>query len=416
MVYRVNIPAATAAGNSESIFFQLAAPSGTQWVALGQGSQMAGSNIFVVYANGKGNVTLSPRSGQGQFQPPFNPSAKATLLAGSGIASDGTLVANVRCDNCLSWSGGSLDVTDEQSSWIWAFKQGSALDSTSPSADITQHDLFGTAAFNLKQATGGSSSNPFVASSSPSGSSGSSPSGSSGSSQTPNATPTNSVTVPTDVSSSPSSNDITSSMADMNAVRLAHGLVMSIVFLVMTPLAAISLSLPYAKRVPLVHAPLQVLSIILVIIGLALGVHLGQQLEMLDRYHQVIGYILVALMLSVQPALGVAQHLYFRRTGGRSVMGISHAWLGRTVIVVGIINGGLGMLQSGPVGNDYVPNWAPVAYSIVAGVMAFLYLSVTISTRIRRGRDVGLEKLSPQGYEMRRGSPGRTTGRKFGRY
>ena len=67
------------------------------WIALGQGSGMAGSNIFVVYLDSSGtNVTLSPRSGEGHFEPDFNGNAKATLLSGSGV-SGGFLTANVKC-------------------------------------------------------------------------------------------------------------------------------------------------------------------------------------------------------------------------------------------------------------------------------------------------------------------------------
>ena len=68
-----------------------------QWIALGQGHQMAGANIFVVYANSKGdNVTLSPRLGKGNVEPDYNSQAQVFLLDGTGIA-NGMMTANVRC-------------------------------------------------------------------------------------------------------------------------------------------------------------------------------------------------------------------------------------------------------------------------------------------------------------------------------
>lgn len=67
------------------------------WIGLGQGTQMTGANIFMIYANSAGtNVTLSPRSGIGEKPPTTDSAASVTLLDGSGI-SDGMMKANVKC-------------------------------------------------------------------------------------------------------------------------------------------------------------------------------------------------------------------------------------------------------------------------------------------------------------------------------
>ena len=64
---------------------------------MGEGTQMSGSNIFIVYADAEGtNVTLSPRPGANHVQPKFDSSIQAFLLEGSGIA-DGKITANIRC-------------------------------------------------------------------------------------------------------------------------------------------------------------------------------------------------------------------------------------------------------------------------------------------------------------------------------
>ncbi len=177
-----------------------------------------------------------------------------------------------------------------------------------------------------------------------------------------------------------------------------------------------TLYLPWSKRVPFIHAPLQVLAIILLIVGLALGVQLAKPAGQLGKYHQVIGYIVIAIPFSIQPALGVFQHIHFRKTGGRSSMGVIHHWLGRAVIVAGVVNGGLGMLQSGPVGNENVPSWAPIAYSIVAIVVAIIYAAVVIGTNMRR-RNAGLtEKRDTRGYEMHPSSNGHQRRHQDARY
>ena len=62
---------------------------------------MAGANIFVIYPNQNGdNVTLSPRSGAGHFEPDFNSGAQVTLLGGSGISS-GVMLANIKCKSTV---------------------------------------------------------------------------------------------------------------------------------------------------------------------------------------------------------------------------------------------------------------------------------------------------------------------------
>lgn len=169
---------------------------------------------------------------------------------------------------------------------------------------------------------------------------------------------------------------------------------MSILFLGCFPLFSLTLYLPTTKKVRFIHAPLQVLSIILLIVGLALGIVLGQRMNELDGYHMVIGFIVCFSLILFQPAMGLYQHLYYHRTGGRSVFGLVHRWLGRTMIVLGIINGGLGWQLTGSSG-AYTP------YAVVASLVFLTYLAVLFWAWYHSGQaqDAGDEK--PQrGYEM----------------
>ena len=99
ITFKLNIPESTASSGDGDIFFQLSAPSDYEWVALGQGSKMSGSNLFVVYTSGDGkNVTLSPRTASGYSMPSHNGDAQVELLEGSGVT-DGNMIANVKCMN-----------------------------------------------------------------------------------------------------------------------------------------------------------------------------------------------------------------------------------------------------------------------------------------------------------------------------
>lgn len=95
--YSVNVPPQSVSSGQGDIYFQIQGPSSKQWIGLGQGSQMKGANIFIIYSDPSGqNVTLSPRLGKGHFMPIYDSDAQVSLLDGSGVA-NGTMTANVRC-------------------------------------------------------------------------------------------------------------------------------------------------------------------------------------------------------------------------------------------------------------------------------------------------------------------------------
>ena len=380
---------------------------------------MSGSNMLVVYASDSTNVTVSPRLGTGHNQPQFNSDATISVLDGSGVNSDGSFVANIRCDSCLNWSGGSMDLTDSSSSWIFAYKSGDALDSTDQSADISQHDSNSGFSLDLTTGTGGSSSNPFVAAADDSSSS-ATDSGSPSASQTGGTQTTATETATTSTaatatgpvsnpiaSSNPSSSGATetSGGSDDN-IRIGHATIMSLVFVLLFPLAALTLYLPYSNKVRHIHAPMQVLTLILMLAGLGLGVRLGKQVDNLDGYHMVIGYILVAWMAVFQPTLGLLQHLHFRKVGTRSVYGHGHRWFGRAMILLGVVNGGLGFKIAGGVGTHFVPTYSVAVYSVFAVLVFLIYLAVLLfsarSSSAESKQILPGEKPRPRpdGYEM----------------
>jgi len=345
VTYSVTIPNTTAASNLGPVYFQIQAPTTYQWVALGEGSRMAGSNMFIIYASSADNITLSARLSTGHSEPTLNSGAEAYLLNGSGIIS-GYMIANVRCDSCLSWNGGSLDTTSSSSKWIWAVKKGTSLDSSERATYLDQHDAYGTHSVNTTQGTISSinSSNPFTGY---------------------NAT-----------AAAIRSGNVGSSAS--TAALIAHGVIMAIAFVVFFPIFAMTLPvLPYSKIVARVHAPLQVFTLVLAIAGLGLGVYLANQTGTLGSYHPILGFIIMAGLLFCQPLLGLLQHLHFRKTGGKSLFAYIHRWFGRMAMALGIINGGLGFLLSGNNGNG-AGTGAIAAYAVVAAVIGVAYLLVLI--------------------------------------
>ncbi|TKA71551.1 hypothetical protein B0A55_07059 [Friedmanniomyces simplex] len=325
--YELNIPDTTARSGSGDIYFQLSAPTSYQWVAVGQGSGMAGSNIFVMYTSADGtNVTVSPRLGTGFQQPLHDIAAQITLLEGSGV-SDRVMTANVRCSNCESWSGGSMDLTGTRSNWIHAYKQGSALNSDDLAENIQQHDQSAPFNWDLSQARGGADVNPFV--------------GSAGNT----AGPTPSTVASTGPSSSP---------------------------------LRIRTALPF-KSLVWIHVATQTLALLIFIVAVGLGLHMATTDHQLSQAHPIIGLVLFVSLL-LQPVLGWMHHGLYKKYAGRTLWSDGHLSIGRIAIVFGMINGGLGLQLA------YAGSGAKIAYGVVAGIVGVVYLAAIVYGEVRRNK------------------------------
>ncbi|KAH8701671.1 hypothetical protein BGW36DRAFT_355826 [Talaromyces proteolyticus] len=349
ITFTVNIPEGTATSRSGPIFIQLKSTTPLQWFAVGQGSHMLGANIFVAYGNGD-NVTVSPRLGLNHIEPLYNSNANISLLGGSGI-SNSTITANVRCDSCIDWSdNGHEDLTSLSSPWIWAVKYGQLLDSSSVSADINMHDVSGLLSFNLQQATGGNSDNPFLNFSSQS---------TSGSAQ-----------ALTDVSGQ-----------SIDRRRIAHATIMIIVMVVFFPMFALGLHIIPSSRTVVIHAWLQLGTLAFAIAGFGIGISIAVDLQLTGSYHPIIGIVVMSYLILFQPIMGFLQHRYFHKKGKKSIFAYLHRWLGRAIITLGIINAGLGFRITG-ISSFATPVGAVVAYGVVAGIIWVVYtLTVAFSPR-----------------------------------
>lgn len=81
-----------------------------------------------------------------------------------------------------------------------------------------------------------------------------------------------------------------------------------------------------------------------------------------------MGTIVVAL-IGLQLILGWAHHRYFVNYGKRGLISHAHIWFGRVLMILGIINGGLGLQLAGS------PQCYVIPYSAVAGIAAVLYIT-----------------------------------------
>ncbi|KAE8160917.1 hypothetical protein BDV40DRAFT_269466 [Aspergillus tamarii] len=350
--YSVNIPQMTASSGSGPIYIQLKSTQELQWFAWGQGSRMQGANIFVAYASHDGNnVTVSPRLGIEHVEPMYNGQAQISVLTGSGI-SNGIMTANIRCDSCLTWPGGSENPSSSASPWVWAVKYGGQLNSDSRSLPIVIHDASGVAILDLQKATGGASDNPFLASNN---------------------------------SDSPGQALTTYDAGSIASRRVAHAVLMILVFVIFFPSFALMLHTGAHSRIVDFHAFFQLFTLALAISGLGIGISLAKTLHLTGTYHPIIGMVAVPALILFQPAMGFLQHRYFHKTGKKSVFAYMHRWFGRSMIVLGIVNGGLGFHLAKNV-TATAPVGAIIAYSVVAGIIGLAYALVVIVLPLRKQR------------------------------
>ncbi|KAJ5113153.1 hypothetical protein N7456_001687 [Penicillium angulare] len=351
LIYSIHIPEATANTSNGPIYFQMNSTKRIEWFALGQGDHMAGSNMFVVYTSGN-NVTVSPRSGVGHSQPLYNPAAQITVMNGSGVHGS-MITANIKCDNCLHWGTATMDPTSSSSSWIWGVRYGPPLNTKKLSANILQHDIMGVHMVDLKNATGPTGANPFADLVSIN--------------DNPNA-------------------DYPFKESGFHAKKIAHGALMIVAFVVMFPFSALILHLYSSSNIVTIHGGLQLLALVVSIAGLGLGVSMAQQVHVLDHYHVIIGIIVIASLTLFQPAMGLLQHRYFRKTGGKGPFAYIHRWFGRIMIILGVINVGLGFQFTG-VGDPDAPRGAVIGVSVLICVIALFYvLRVGYVTKKQRRR------------------------------
>ncbi|POR37821.1 Uncharacterized protein TPAR_01969 [Tolypocladium paradoxum] len=355
--YSWGVPESSSSSGSGNFYFRIEASIKYQWVALGTGSRMDGSDMFVVYQDGSGNVTLSTKKGHGHDMPQYSQVNGVRLLEGSGV-SNNTMIANVQCGDL---SG--MDLTGSNS-WISAWKTGSPLDSTDVGVYFNKHDGTDGFSVNFAQATISSDSNPFTNTS---------------------GIPVNSGSGSGAVSGGGSGNN--------DGMVKAHGIIMTIVFLIGYPTGAFLM--PVVGKW-LIHAGWQVLAFAVMWIGFGIGKIAANRYDQVSARVYILRCILgmlantyqlpikwftephvqlgtiVCIMMVLQPVLGWMHHRNYLKYQRRTPVSHFHMWYGRALLIIGIVNGGIG-LQLARASTGYI-----VAYSVIAVIAVSMYVAGAI--------------------------------------
>ncbi|EMC90845.1 hypothetical protein BAUCODRAFT_39860 [Baudoinia panamericana UAMH 10762] len=117
------------------------------------------------------------------------------------------------------------------------------------------------------------------------------------------------------------------------------------------------------------HWAVQCIGVLLVIVGLATGVSISREYNRGKGFtsaHQVLGLLLFAGVI-IQLGLGIINHAIHRRTKQGTAFGKVHLFLGPTVMLLALINGGLGLNLAGD-----TQGHVPYAIAVLAAGILFI--------------------------------------------
>ncbi|KAK4185680.1 hypothetical protein QBC35DRAFT_465342 [Podospora australis] len=356
---------------SKDINFYITAPDWYQYAAIGFGSTMANSLLLVMYPSAdRSTVAVSPRFTTGHTEPTYISNVRITLHPSSNISdSTGTfqMTANGTCHDCQLLPSGLKTVSQPLSAtqeMIFAVGPGNAspLASNDLDARIRRHVGHGHFTINAPLATG------------PGGV------GSPG-----NAT-TNAVFVNNSMSKS------------SNKAATVHGILFAIVALAIAPFD--TLVAAFLQKWPKLHVFTSGTYFAFVLGAMVPGILISRDhilTQKMGTPHQALGLVTIILMFSIviygivlgRMKKAVAATINF---GGASaapmnktaILGKVHAWAGRLIWVLLLVNNGLGLKLSEQT-TIFV-----LGYSVLAGgVFVFLipiYFCLWYCTKARKGK------------------------------
>ncbi|KAI0133911.1 integral membrane protein [Xylariales sp. AK1849] len=327
IAFALNVPS----DSTTDLYFSIIIPTGISWGAIGLGStKMAGSLILMAYSSASGeNVTLSPRLAYGHSEPVYTPDILIEALSGTGFINETKYVFNGRCSNCRLWNGGELDVASRSQGFLYATGPDGNTNSDAFNAPLKMHYNYGNFRLDMIHATG------------------------------PGAVPV----IPThNETLAVATTQGLSVLGKQDIAAMLHAIIMVFCFVGLFPFGILILRLGSWVRW---HAVNQGLALIGVIVGVGLGIHISffyNRSKNFSNPHQIIG-ILLFIFVICQFILGFMHHRIFKKTENPTKLAPVHVWLGRVVIVLGVVNAFLGF----PFALSPTRNW------ILAGLVIFIF-------------------------------------------
>ncbi|KAI4169537.1 MAG: hypothetical protein LQ343_005617 [Gyalolechia ehrenbergii] len=167
--------------------------------------------------------------------------------------------------------------------------------------------------------------------------------------------------------------------SDYHRIVIIHATLMGAAFVFFIPLGVFLIRLTSFKNLVWWHAAIQISAYLTAVAAFGLGAWMATvsgQWEA-SNGHPILGTIIIWLLL-LQPVLGYVHHWIYSRRKERTGWIYSHIWYGRALIILAVINGGLGLQLSGNTVKG------EIAYGVIVGFMFLLYVAVMAIAYSRR--------------------------------
>ena len=400
----INFTFTITANRNGDIWFSMAAPATFGWFAVGTGSRMAGSLMFVAYGNGSDTgmhqnylsslailihlpgVTLSPRLCNGHNEPTFSDAINLSMVSPpSGPANmyqDGMYFVSGACKGCTHLAPNTLDLNSTAQPFIFALGEEGRYPST-PSMDgpLRRHAYYGVFTMDMTKATDNGGDDAI-------------------SLHSANA---NAELVGHGV------------VTDHDVADPGHALIMVLAWLIVFPLGVLSLRV--LKNVKL-HMMFQTIGLILGILGAFSGFYLTilyNRSKHFDSTHQIIGLLLVIALIG-QWVGGFLHHRYYVRNqrpwmNGKPIK-VHKLALGPIILAVGLVNAAIGFNFA--VAHQWNYIYVPLAIVMIIATTAIILVRDIIARRLagrKQNLVIGPPQLMPFGSQPPPTGPGNFHGR-----
>ncbi|PHH93021.1 hypothetical protein CDD83_2131 [Cordyceps sp. RAO-2017] len=341
------------------------------WTAIGTGSVMAGSLMFIVYGDaesGQGPIVSIRTVPAGHAQPrpvdqdDTGPSdirvVQSTWAAADGTHDDPTWQANIAvvCYACTRFPSAALSAAATSVPWIWAWNDKQRHSVYSVDAELDMH----------KHHAGNGGWGNFYVDMARSVSEGERPP--SWPRVRPGIAMLGASDWPSGVASSASALD-----GNGNPLARLHGLFMATAFLFIFPLGVAAMRSGSAQSFKY-HWALQLIGTAFAEAGAITGICMtGARVASTTRTHGPLG-VSVAVLLLVQALAGWRHHVVFVRIRRRTWISHLHIWLGRVSLVASWVNLVSGLILAGA-GRSRVAAMGCFIVLDALGLAIFLWLS-----------------------------------------
>lgn len=306
---------ATAGGHDIHVSLTATPSDNGGWAAVGIGKKMAGSLIFVMYSDtDRTSPVASIRTVESHDNPTVlkDHGTHVEVLNTSITAMDHH--AHFVCYSCEEWWKTPI-ATEGKTSFIYAANRAQTFDKAESDSVLMFHDAYGIVEGDMDEALLSSTDelNPAIR---PGESTGFVLLNENGDLKSHKGSP-----LP---SSWPSPGTI-------------HGVVMGVAFMGCFPVGGMLIQLPLGRAFTY-HWMIQLCALLLALGSAGYMVTRSTHFDL----HKILGLTVVGA-LAVQAAVGYKHHTVFVRIAQRSAYTLVHRWLGRSLLLLGIVNVALGL-------------------------------------------------------------------------